>query len=63
MLTQKYEKDLSKIHAKAEQKHEELKDLEKSNRSMGNKRLGLKLTHKMWMRDMASSNKYRKIEK
>lgn len=40
-----------------------MKDLEKSNKALGVKRLGQILTHKMWARDIAPSNKYRKIEK
>ena len=35
MLRQKYEAELSKIQSKKEEKHEDLKDLEKSNRALG----------------------------
>ena len=63
MLRQKYEADLKKIEDKSSAKREDIKDLEKSNKALGVKRLGQILTHQMWARDIAPSNKYRKIEK
>jgi hypothetical protein len=63
MLRQKYEADLKKINEIKDEKHEDIKDLEKSNKALGVKRLGQILTHRMYARDIAPSNKYRKIEK
>ena len=63
MLRQKYEMDLKIVEEKRSEKHEDLKDLEKSNKALGVKRLGQILTHRMYARDIAPTNKYRKIEK
>jgi hypothetical protein len=64
ILKQQYKADLEKVSLKEEsKKNESARDLLKSNKDLGVKRLGPILTQKMFLRDIQGCNRYSKIQK
>ena len=64
MMQQKMTEELKAIGEKEESKSHDIGvDMQKSNKGLGNKRLGQVLSAKVFQRDIKDSSKFRKIEK